>query len=356
MSKTLVFTGTITAVQPISFAQPMAADASKLPRIGGCLYLTASGIRSAVRHAMVGLIADIQQKKPTLDDYFLLTLGGIKDAKDTKSTKGDDEDEDEKKESSSNVAYVNRARFAREHNPAVSVFGSMKHGIPGRLFCSHAVAHPDVLPSVVRYVRANDFMRDPDLAQRLDEAAMSEFMERQTEAAKRTASKNEIELLDKQKRAAKKSGDEKEYERLSVLISDIKKTKDNSTAVQLSLPNLVYECIPQGTELTHEFVLENANDIEIALFLQSLNELALTPYLGGKKNHGLGRFSGKWFVRAREAGERKMESIGEIAIDGNFNEMVATNGLVQYLDRSVLEAFLLDPQQAILSDAALSAA
>lgn len=366
MKKTLVFTGTITAIQPISFIPPLQPkqEAGKLPRMGGSLYLTASGIRSAVRHAMVTLISDIQQKKLDLDDYFLMTLGGIKDAnKETKkeakkgtkkgvkaeAENGDDADDD----ADIDVSYISRARFAHERNPAIALFGSMRHGVPGAVFCSHAIAAQEVKPDTVRYVRANDFMRDPELADRLDENAIEKFIARQSASAKRTSSKDQIEALKKSLRTAKQAGDDDLFAQIN---EQIKENGDSgSEAVQLSLPNLAYECIPPGTELFHEFVLENVNDIEIALFVQSLNELALMPYLGGKKNHGLGRFAARWDVRIRDEGNRKMQQFGEIVIDGNFNELTATNGIAKYADRSILEDFLRDPKKADLSEKSLSA-
>lgn len=370
-TKTLVFTGAITTRQPISFSPPSSKDSTTkpghLPRIGESLYLTAAGVRSAVRHAMVRLIDEIRnpQKKMTLDDYFLLTLGGIKDAKkdpkkgNKKGTDKTENDEDVAEISmdgdvDADVSYINRAQFAHLYNPAIALFGSMKHGIPGALFCSHAIASPDAQPDVVRGVRANDFMRDPELASRLDENAVAAFIERQSASARRTSSKLDVKALDSARKAALKAGDAPLAAQLAAEIADAK--SGDVTAVQLSLPNLMYECIPPGTELSHEFVLENVSDIEITLFLQSLSQLALMPYLGGKRNHGLGRFAARWEVRARESGCRKMEAIGEVAIDGNFNELVVSEGLSKYMDWDAFVAYLQDDTVCKLSESALMSA
>jgi hypothetical protein len=341
--KTIVFTGALTTITPLSFVTPNAEMIDKgiprLPRLSKRLYITASSIRSAVRHAATDLLIEMQGTKPPLEDYFLLANGGIRDD----GKKGDDATQsgetpntregDAKKESDGDdYGLILRNRFVREKNPAVVLFGSYAHGVPGALYCDHAIAGEDVDPVVVRHVRANDFMRDPELADRLDPGAIDAFIARQAKTRERSNLTQRIKDL--KKAIVNASAEDKQA--LSEQIKKIEAQKADGGGISLALPNLGYEAIPQGAVLEHSFVLERVSDLEIALFLQALDRFALTPYLGGKRNHGLGRVSGRWTVRGREDGERALKDLGSVQFKGDFDGLQATDDIARFLDANIL--------------------
>ncbi len=371
-TKTLFIKGTITTQTPLSYAPPFGDEnfktgAIELPRLNGFLYLTASGIRSAIRHAATHAVIECLSAKPSLDDYFLMALGGIKNANDN-AGKGDDADEadgneraEQTKEADGgkSAGAIVRNRYARAHNPMATLFGTMSHDVAGALYCAHAIAVDDAIqPDLVRYVRADDFRRTPEVADSLNESAVSDFVARQSRAADRSALSREITAL---KAALKKAkSDPEKSAELGNKIKEVQASLDASSVIQLSLPNLAYYVIPQGVVFSHEFILNNVSDMEIALFLEGLSRFATNPYLGGKQNHGLGRVKASWSVRGRESGERVMRDMGRIEIDGEFNPAVITGdiaGLANFdLIREGIQNGQLDFSEVGLSTATLTKA
>ena len=347
MHKVIVFKGTLTAEQPISYSVPTELKKSEhaLPRLGGRLYLTASGLRGVLRHAATELVMDLlaesSDKRLSLDDYFLLAMGGVKSAKSAskpekaEAERNEDEGEDvsspASKDSEADVARVLRAnQHARAHNPLLRLFGSMRHGVSGSLYCAHAVAPEDALTTRVRHVRTNDFQRDPELLERLEGSALDAFISRQAEAATRSEGNRRIENLTREKLKARREG---KGERVKEIDAEIKTVRDSMpTEVQIQLPNITYEAIPAGTVFTHEFVLSNPTDAEVALFLRALDRFAMSPLIGGHRAHGLGRVSGHWSVRMRAAGEREFAELGEVSFAGDFGGLELNGRIAQFFE------------------------
>jgi hypothetical protein len=269
-------------------------------------------------------------------------LGGIKSAGEDKNAKDDAAEPKEgadataDKDNTVAVASVLKTRFAREKNPMVTLFGSMPHGIPGALMCAHAVATESIAAETFKFVRANDFQRDPDLADRLDDSAVSAFIARQAEAAVRSAANSERRALEKQVTAAKKSGN---ADLILSLREQIKAVGDGgSKVVSLSQPGLEYKAIPMGTTFSHTFTLVNVSEMEIALFAQALDRFGLLPFIGGKRAHGLGHISMSYGVSGRAAGEREFRSMGRLSISENMDGVKAEGEIARYLDAHILSA------------------
>ena len=354
----IVLKGVLTCESPVSFSLPKTGrykkDAKGQPTImtssGERLYLNAPAIRSAVRHAATTLIHELTGKSYQMDDYFLAALGGIKDAgkegAEESSEDGDGAEEDQKRktadrEARAQKAYTLKFDFAKAKNPLLMLFGSMD--VPGLVECSHAIdiAEQPAEADFMGGVRANDFRRNPAVVDMLTPNALDDFVRRQTEAAMRSNIKKDIADLDKQIKKAAKDG-------LSDVVTDLKARKSelesqqrDSSAVQLSLPNLGYETIPQGTRLGHEWALKRASDIELALFLQSLALWALDPKIGGHRNHGRGRLSGSWTATRREPGQTQMSPFGELSFDG-YDGLKVSGGLARYMDPSILRDAMAD--------------
>ena len=343
MRRVIVFKGEITAEQPISYSVPGAAKGTDhtLPRIGRHLYLTASGLRGALRHAATEIVMDLVDanpdgKKLNLDDYFLLAMGGVKDAKVSakkgtaeKSAEDEDGDDAEKSVSDTDIVRMLRAnRHVRAHNPLVGLFGSMRHGVSGSLYCAHAIAPEGIEPTRVRYVRSNDFQRDPGVLDRLDESVLDAFIARQADAAERTDGNNRKKALEQEKKKLRREGASERLKEIHAEIAAIEAAQPKD--VQLQLPNITYQVIPAGTVFSHEFTLSNPTDAEVALLLRALDRFALNPLLGGHRAHGLGRVSGRWSVRMREQGEREFTEAGEVWFKGDFTGLELTGRIAEF--------------------------
>jgi hypothetical protein len=341
--QTIRIAGEITALSPISYTLP--GSNGFLPQMGKekRLFITASALRSTIRHAATELISEMQNKKPSLDDYFLMALGGIKNAGTADDAKGaaveqpkEGTDAAAEKENNAAVGSILKTRFARQKNPMVTLFGSMPHGIPGALMCGHAIATQSVAAETFKFVRANDFQRDPELADRLDDSAIADFVRRQSDQAIRSAANAKRKVLEKQLTAAKKSGD---ADLVISLQEQIKQVGDGgSNVVALSNPGLDYKAIPMGTQFSHEFTLSNVTEAEIAIFVQALDRFGLMPFIGGKRALGLGHLSLSYSVRGRAAGEREFRNMGTLLISGDMEGVKADGEIAHYLDSSILRA------------------
>lgn len=350
MTQLIKFTGTITALTGLAYTVPNGPTLDKriplLPRMGnaksGDLYINAPAIRSAIRHAAADLITDLSGTKPKLPDYFLLALGGIMGAKesDEKKEKGDESERgDSEKEAKANddktAGLIRRAAFARAHNPIINLFGTMDHGVPGRLYCAHAINNNGAQTTILRHVRANDFQRDPALVERLDADAISAFADRQSAAAIRSelaAKKKDLEG-----KLRKVKNDETKEADLRAQIEVVKTEMKNHGEVSLSHPGLGYEMIVPGTTFAHSFILDGVSDLEISLFLLALDRFASMPFLGGHRNHGLGRIKAEWTVAGRGSHERRhLHDLGRVVIDGEFNPLQAEGEIASYLSDTPL--------------------
>lgn len=348
MRKVIVLKGEIVAEQPISYSVPGAPKGAdhKLPRLGRQLYLTASGLRGVLRHAATEIVmdmidADQARSKLSLDDYFLLAMGGVKDAKNPaqkkkngksaepsdESAEGDDAEKTTVSEADI-VRMVRANRFARTRNPLVCLFGSMRHGVSGSLYCAHAIAPESTDSTRVRHVRANDFQRDPSVFDRLESSVLDSFIARQADAAVRSEGNKRIKALEQEQKKLRRGDNTARLKEIEAELEEIKASLPSD--VQLQLPNITYEAIPAGTVFAHEFTLSNPTDAEVALFLRALDRFALNPLIGGHRAHGLGRVSGHWSVRMRPAGEREFVDMGEVAFAGDFTGLKLTGRIAEF--------------------------
>ena len=302
------FVGHFEAEQPLSFTVP--AQPGYLPTMGGKLFMTASGIRGALRRCAEQVVTETRNWTPSLDDYFSMVLGGVK---------GSDKNAD--------ANLVSVTRFVREKNPLLSLFGGMAPvSITGKLKISHAVARNvgdvPVEKDVVSHVRTNDLTRNPAIFDALDEQAAVDYRAFKEGADERSDIAREEKSLKQEMKKAIDAKDQEEVDRIKAKLAALKDDKRDKKVVQLAQPDLGYEAIPAGTLLDNEFVLLGATDLEAGLFLAALDRFARRPYLGGHQNHGLGRVSGFWKVSARDEHAAVATNLGEVALTGDFSPLV----------------------------------
>lgn len=351
---TLRFAGHITALSPISYASPDLDRKGPItmPKLGNRLYLTASSIRSIIRHGSSRAIYDVLGQAPSVDDYLLSAQGGVMNAKSGSTDMKDADDEsdgatdEEKKASQSkeDKAVVLRMRFAREHNPMLTLFGSMAQGIPGALYCGHAFADESVSAETVRILRANDFRRDPGLLDELGGDAIGNFVRMQERAAIRSALKADQKSLKLQAAKARKAGaSQDEMSAINEKIKDLDNKIKANPVVQLSMPSQ-YEVIPQGSTFEHDAVLSGVTPLEISLFMMGLREWAADPLIGGKRFHGLGRVSAEWSVTGRVGPRGSLKPMGSVSFAGDFGDLSVTGEIENLATDNLLRAAVAESQ------------
>lgn len=347
-SLTLRFNGSVTALSPISFTTPDSKD--KLPRLGGKMYLTASSLRSTMRHHAVSFLQSALASTMSLDDYVLNAQGGIKDAKAPAPDKNDAADEapeqddaqSEKakkdkadKQAADDKAQIYRIRLAREKNPILTTFGSMEVGIPGALYCGHAVADVFADPEKISFTRANDFARDPRVFDTLNDSALDELVVRMDAARQRSQMETRIKAVNAEAVKAKKSGDRDEESRLKDVAAALKKEKESLTAVQLLMP-LAYEAIPADTQFSHAMTLFDATPMDLTVLLLGLRGLASEPFIGGKRFHGLGHISARWDVTGRRGLYGPLLPMGSVSFSGDFGDLSVEGEIADLFDEKGL--------------------
>ena len=354
------FTGEITARSPISFT---IAGLAKIPRLAGRPYLTASGLRGIVRHSGAEILCDLIGFKPNPDDHFLLAQGGIVDKNEKKGKKEKNdkaEGEGEKASSADSISPMLRERFARAHNPLVHLFGSMKNGVGGRLWCEHALAKTpgeffgpvaesdtesgrrtahDPWCDTVTHARCDDLARNPD---RFDWSAdeVESYLIRREEAKKGSELKQSKKLAQRQLSAARAKHDAVAIADAREVLAGIEAEQAGIEHVSLAQPNITYELIREGTVFAHSWMLRDPSDAEVELFMLALDAWAAWPYYGGRWFHGCGHVATAYDVTEREAGSRVWTPAGRVAFDGSCGPITVTGRAAEWLEAKALRAMV----------------
>ncbi len=363
-------TGAITALSPISYT---ICGIDGLPRLAGRPYLTASAVRSILRHNGQEIICDLAAFKPNPDSYFLLAGGGIVDKADKKGKKdkAEGEGEGEKASSADSIAPMLRTRFAQAHNPLVRLFGSMTNGVGGKLWCEHALAKTpgeffgpmeekdpetgrrtahDPWCDTITHARCDDLARNPD---RFDWTAeeVESYLIRREEAKKGSDLKKRKKEAQRQLRAARAKNDAVAISAAREALAGIESEEGGIKHVSLAQPNISYECIRKGTVFEHSWELRDPTDAEIELFVLALDAWATWPYYGGRWFHGCGRVSAAYDVTVREAGSREWTSAGRIAFDGTGGLLEVEGRPAQWLEAPALRAMAASGSLNLTHDA-----
>ena len=302
--------GSLTTVTPFNVS---IFQLDGLPTLGGRLYIPGSSIRGSLRRSARDVMQrEMGIKSFQLDDFYFLTLGGLKG-----SEKGVDPDALEKVSS------------MRIKNPLVSLFGAMSpKTIAGRLMVSHAIENEGLRRDVVSGVRSDDLVRNPDLVgDVLAEGSIQEYRRLKGESSDRSSVKAKIKELNSSLRKAEGEQRAAIKEEIKSLETDLESHK----SVEVSLPNLQYQAIPQGTKLDSSFILRGVSRNEVALFLKALNEFSRTPVLGGKKNHGCGQLSGEWAASIRIVGE-DFKPVGTLKTNQDWGPLDVTGAIANWFE------------------------
>ncbi|MCE0759467.1 hypothetical protein LWH94_09650 [Marinobacter sp. G11] len=341
-TQTLVLNGKVTAVSPLAVGRPKddfgeKLEPTRLPRAGAKaektpVYFPGSTLSGTLRRACRDLVREAtvlatgDEKPFSIDVHYMLTQGV-----DTSSNGGTNQNP--------SLGFIFSERDLRSVNPMLSLFGRWK--MPGHLSISDMTPNEPNEKCVFIHgqgVRTEDFSRDPsqtafikpDEMERLkkilvdDHAKQGEIRE---EKAKQQA-------LRRQLRDAAGDGEKASIKKqLNKIEESIARLENDKEGSKTSIQHLMrgYEAIIPGTEMDHKFVLSNATDIEIGLFIDTLLRFSEKPFLGAHFRNGCGEVRAEWDVMTRTPGALRSETIGRVAL--SFGEFE----LEDYTDDKVLE-------------------
>lgn len=306
---TLLLDGTLTAVSPIAIILPGSEDKrtpagaprKRMLRDGlmvETVYVPPSSLRGRLRHLLTTELMRMQnaadQRRFTPEDYIDTALGGVKDRK----AAGDEE----------RRVDLKAIREIREHNPVVSLFGSMVGQISGRLMVGDMTPmEPVAAANTGRSVRAHPFVRNPAVIELLDPTHFDAFIRTNDERLAANRADDKAGHLKRRLGGRKRAG--AETAEIALIEAEMKEFERQAEegfekaggAVNIQQPLNGYDVIPEGTVMTNRIRLIEGSEVEMALTLLALDLLARRPLIGGHTAHGCGEIAGAWRVRMQDA-------------------------------------------------------
>lgn len=328
---TYTFRGQITLLSPLAIAMPGTAPASaKDPQqppvttvyregegLVSTVYLPSSSFRGPLRRAGTEEIFRIRKAEGLQAPFdlrtgFMLNIGG---------TRG--------RGSSPNNYDVAGREALRDRNVQIAVFGAADSGdhffIPGRLSIDHGLPR-EPLPvkscPVFPGMRTDDMLRSPErFLSMLDAAAPNAWETLYKAGTESSALKKERKKVVAEANKARGERNSTVHQEKDQRVREIDAALDEG-GQSVAMPLAGYQALPAGTVLDHRMVLTSDRPAELGLLLAAIERFAETPYLGGHRSHGCGRFAAQWTLEQRA--DRRLTVIGNVSIDGEgISEMPA---------------------------------
>jgi len=307
----LIFTGTLTTVQPVSIVSPPPEGSRKDPRPaampvnfpGGLqetAYIPAGTLRGTLRRGVGFALmkaASANQHPWTLERTYNLLLGQNKDA-----------------EQEVEVIDVLGLKAQRLAEPMLALFGSGL-GFKSTVEVAHAIPDSPVAPVTVRGTR-HDLDHDPETLDLMTETEQGLW--RQRTAANNRRAKLQIQLDQVTRAARQASGKEKDAltAKAKALDDAVKAEEAQMLGMAVSTRQPVdYQALPAGLTMSHSLRLMNSSPDTEALLLAALNYLSLNPVIGAQRARGAGEIRAEYAVK-RVDGLDAPVPLGRIAIGG----------------------------------------
>ena len=331
-SPVYVFEGTIQAEQPLAtasadlIARERADKHKALPiptthlKDGVHLMFPATGLKGKIRRCARDVVRNAMMEKTgnvhplSLDEHYLLTLGGIKG-------KGEQQ-----------RSSISQEQHWRTANPLLSLFGAGDAGflgfMQGRLSIGNAIAENniDLTPATIlgSGVRSDDFYRDKEQVQYLSNADVSTLITRAEGGRDKSQINKQIKTLTssliKARKKAQSSQSEEDAQAVLTLTEEIaaltQEKEEVSTAtgtsdVSISMPLPGWKAIPAGTVMNHKMIGHRLTPVELGLLLKSLAHFALQEArVGAHLAAGCGEISAQWEVfEVTSSGKKSVGSV-----------------------------------------------
>lgn len=350
-----IFEGTMVAEQPLATCsaalnesnggkgKPLPVPSVTTPK-GIRLMFPATGIRGKLRRALrdilrAKLIEITGNEKPlTLDEHYLLTLGGIKGG------------------GTSDRSTVAMDAEWRNRNVLLSLFGAGDAGVlgfmQGRLSVGNAICSEVSRPVVFSGARTDDLYRDKEQVSYLSDEDVSTLIARAKGNRDASVVKRDLASKEKALKTAQKSNDEEAAKQLAAEIETLKNeivsikaesgTGDNS----VGMPLAGWEAIPAGASMDHRLILAGSNQVELGAVLAAIGQFSAMPVIGAHFAAGCGLVSGEWEVFKAQPGKGKVslgivllkpfECAAVIEAPADSELHAATQAFAAYLDSDLL--------------------
>ncbi|MBP3062040.1 CRISPR type IV/AFERR-associated protein Csf2 [Ectopseudomonas chengduensis] len=347
-----VFEGEIKAEQPLATCSAALKEAEERVRgknsptpvpfintaAGRRLMFPATGIRGKLRRALrdvlrENLILRTGNEKPlSLNEHYLLTLGGVKGGEAT------------------DKSSVSQEAEWRKNNVLLSLFGAGDAGflgmVHGRLAVGNAICESVSSPVVFSGARTDDLYRDRGQIEFLSAADVEALIAQAEGNRDASAIKGQIRALDKERKAARaeKNADRvtqltQEIERLEAEVKGVKEEAGVKNSVGMPLAG--WEAIPAGAVMLQRFILNNASFEELGALLAALDQFSLMPTLGAHFAAGCGLVSARWEVFKVSPGVGKV-SQGVLVLEPFSGALTveAPQGSELFLARKAFQEYL----------------
>lgn len=320
-----IFEGRMVAEQPLATCSAALKEAEEQRRGKGALpvpaimtpkgrrlMFPATGIRGALRRALRDvlrnrLIEKSGSDKPlSLDEHYLLTLGGIKG-------KGE----------SDRASVATEAEW-RERNVLLSLFGAGDAGalgmVQGRLSVGNAICTEVSHAVIFSGARTDDLYRDKEQVAFLSEGDVQSLIARAKGNRDSSVVKRELVATERNLKAAWKANDAGKADELTAKVEALKleinaiKSESGASDNSVGMPLAGWEAIPAGASMDHRFILAGATEAELGAFLAALGEFSVMPTIGAHFAAGCGLVSGEWEVFKTQSGQGKV-SLGKVLLE-----------------------------------------
>lgn len=317
-----IFEGTLVAEQPLATCsatlneahggkgKPMPIPFISTPQ-GRRLMFPATGIRGKLRRALRDVLRNkVIEKtgnlKPlSLDEHYLLTLGGIKGKGNT------------------DRSTVTMEAEWRERNVLLSLFGAGDAGVlgfmQGRLSVGNAICNEVSQPVIFSGARTDDLYRNKEQVSFLSDDDVRSLIARSKGNRDASVVKRDLAAKEKELKTSQKAKDTETTERLAAEVAGLKneieaiKAESGAGDNSVGMPLAGWEAIPIGACMDHRFMLSNATDVELGAILAALGEFSVMPVLGAHFAAGCGLVSGEWEVFKVQSGKGKV-SLGKVLL------------------------------------------
>ena len=322
--KRLIIEATITTVGPLNIKLPLPEGKKEMPfdafpvqarGLGEDLqtrrtaYLPATTVRGFLRRSatLARMKRAAADGKPYKMKAIYKELIGQDSASEEKSAEGQVD-----------LLAIERER---DENPVLDLFGCGL-GMKSRLMVGHFTPDADVLPEAYMAVRKDIDSTEGVLAL-MDQQDVQAFYSRSSNNSKKSAASALLKKLRRELKIAEKES--KPLADLQTAITVTEKNIEDSEADMAGMTNsslmpVGYYALRSGVDLRSRIVVMKARDRDLQIILDGLNDLSLTPVLGGNVARGCGEISGKFHIKDETGRLLKTVSIGgfQPAIVQNF--------------------------------------